>query len=155
MNSAKAAFNKFGRQLTDPDTGVGFVKVDSLKVSYDFKTKSTVNISKNDQSDPFAILDQKWVGVTTVSSVFKSCVICGTTSEIEMHHIRRVANVRRKFFSMDLTFKQWQGAVKRKQIPLCKYHHDMLHNGKLSNYELSCLARYSDNLQLEEKEDSS
>jgi hypothetical protein len=34
------------------------------------------------------------------------------------------------------TYEEWVGAMNRKQIPLCQFHHKSLHSGKLLYYEL-------------------
>lgn len=50
------------------------------------------------------------------------------------------------------------GASKRKQIPLCQYHHNLYHRGKLLNHEITKIANYQTNMSSEfmkslEKED--
>lgn len=46
------------------------------------------------------------------------CAICGTTEGVEMHHIKRMANLKGK-----TALEQAKTGVKRKQIPLCREHH--------------------------------
>jgi len=59
---------------------------------------------------------------------------------VEMHHIRKVNDVRTKYKEGNLTFKEYTGAFLRKQIPLCKKHHIDLHNNNLTKDELYMLA---------------
>jgi hypothetical protein len=40
------------------------------------------------------------------------------------------------------TYTQWVGAFRRKSIPLCKEHHNMLHAGKLSKDDVKKLSKY-------------
>jgi hypothetical protein len=76
----------------------------------------------------------------------EKCVLCGTSENIQMHHIRSVKDVRAKMTKKNASFEEWKGAYIRKQIPLCQYHHALYHHGKLLNYELNYISRYSANL---------
>jgi len=53
----------------------------------------------------------------------KNCCICGSGNNVEMHHIRKVAEVRNKVRTGNATYVMIEGAFKRKQVPLCQYHH--------------------------------
>ena len=79
-----------------------------------------------------------WTGSLTKSQFDEPCAICGTTDNIEMHHIRSVKNVRIK----TRTYAQWVGKFLRKSIPLCFGHHIALHSGKLSQSEVNILSKY-------------
>jgi hypothetical protein len=57
-----------------------------------------------------------------------------------MHHLRKAADVRNKIRKGNTTWAQWNGAVARKQIPLCKYHHDL--QGMLNHSDMQKIARY-------------
>lgn len=59
-----------------------------------------------------------------------------------MHHLRKAADVRNKIRTGNVTWAQWSGAVSRKQIPLCKYHHDTLHQGMLSHSDMQRISRH-------------
>jgi hypothetical protein len=74
----------------------------------------------------------------TNAQFVEAFVICGTTENIEMHHLRSVKNIRVK----TVTFSQWKGAFLRKSIPLCSGHHIVYHNGKLTKDEINILAKY-------------
>ena len=54
------------------------------------------------------------------------CAICGTYKRVEMHHVRSLANIRKKN-----TLDKALIASARKQIPLCRKHHLEVH-GKRS-----------------------
>lgn len=60
-----------------------------------------------------------------------------------MHHVREAKDIRIKIRTGNATYAQWNGAVKRKQIPLCKYHHDLYHNGQLNHADTREIARYT------------
>jgi len=73
-------------------------------------------------------------------------MLCNSSTEIEMHHVRTVKDVRTKIINRNATFEQWTGAVKRKQIPLCRYHHTLYHQGKLLSYEMKEISNYTANI---------
>ena len=60
-------------------------------------------------------------------------------------HQRKVSDVRQNLNTGNITFVQWQGAVLRKQIPLCKYHRELYHKGQLTHSDLNALHNYSNN----------
>jgi hypothetical protein len=91
-------------------------------------------------------LEKSWYGRLTQSNIFKTCVVCGSSTNIQMHHLRKVLNIRTKTANSKATFDQWIGATRRKQIPLCQYHHSLYHSGKLLNYEITKIANYQANL---------
>lgn len=66
--------------------------------------------------------------------------LCGTSTDIEVHHLRSVKDSRHKIRTGNSTDAQWQG---RKQIPLCQYHHSLLHRNQLSALDLRTLHRFS------------
>lgn len=61
-----------------------------------------------------------------------------------MHHLRKVKDVRQKIRTGNVTYDQWRGAFKRKQIPLCKYHHDVYHSGNLNHADIQLISRFTD-----------
>jgi hypothetical protein len=59
-----------------------------------------------------------------------------------MHHLITAADVRNKIRTGNIAWAQWKGAVARKQIPLCKYHNEKLHQGMLNHTDMHKIARY-------------
>ena len=53
--------------------------------------------------------------------------------------------MRQKFRTGNATFQHIVGAVARKQIPLCKYHHISLHKGNLNHADIQKIVRYRKN----------
>lgn len=60
-----------------------------------------------------------------------------------MHHNRTVKDVRAKLKTGNATYEQWVGAVKRKQIPLCRYHHELYHKGQLNHADMKEIRSYT------------
>lgn len=138
----RKAFSLFGFNLLDPKTDTLLDIPKKLERLSEFKTKGPI-----DEADLDGILNEKWSNKLTVSNSMGACALCGTTSQIEMHHLRKVKDVRQKIRTGNITFAQWQGAVLRKQIPLCQYHHDLYHKGLLSHADLNVMGKYSKNMK--------
>lgn len=60
------------------------------------------------------------------------CVICGCKENVEMHHIRHIRGSKK-----DEPFRRIMGLLNRKQIPVCQFHHKLIHDGKYDNISLS------------------
>jgi group II intron reverse transcriptase/maturase len=141
--SARAAFYRFGANL-QTRVGVGrktktisFFRPDNLKMlPMSTRFNSSVNYDIN------TVLANFWVKGMTLPQFDEGCVLCGST-EVEMHHLRQVRDVRGKHFAPEgRTFAQFRGAFLRKSIPLCRTHHVALHAGKLTYAEFNKLAAY-------------
>lgn len=50
------------------------------------------------------------------------CVVCGSQENVEMHHIRKMSDLKGKT-ALEIALT----GVKRKQIPLCRKHHLEVH----------------------------
>lgn len=133
LRTMRKAFQKFGKDLTDPETGLGLKVPTELK--HDF---GGPEIRKIDES-----LNTSWYAKLTKSSLYKACAICKTTNQVEMHHIRKVKDVRGKIRTGDSTYAQWVGAYRRKQVPLCAYHHDLLHKGNLNYSDMTIIRNFT------------
>jgi group II intron reverse transcriptase/maturase len=59
----------------------------------------------------------------------ENCVICGSSVNIEMHHVKSLKLLK----PLNNKFKDRVRALTRKQIPLCRNHHLQIHNGNWRN----------------------
>lgn len=135
LRTLSKAFQKFGNNLACPETDVGLVDVGSLKATHEFKTDQVTR--------PEETINRVWSGKLTKSSFGLSCAICSSTTNLEMHHYRSIKDVRAKYRKGDIiSFAEFRGALLRKQIPLCEYHHKLYHKGDLTAYELKKIANY-------------
>lgn len=79
-------------------------------------------------------LYRTWNSKLTRSNLWKACTICGSFQQVEMHHIRKIAHLRRRAGSIGKDNRDFltiqMAAINRKQIPLCAEHHRKAH-GKL------------------------
>jgi group II intron reverse transcriptase/maturase len=142
LRTMRKTFRKFGFDLKDPDSDVTLYIPKSLKRLSDFKIENSFDERKIDE-----ILVKSWANKLTQSVKLGTCCICGSSTKVEMHHLRKVKDVRQKIRTGNITFAEWQGAVLRKQVPLCQYHHRLYHQGLLNYADLTHISRYSNNLK--------
>ena len=135
MSSMGQIFKKFGRNLTCPETDVSLVRPSALEAIHDYKS--------NNVPDNLDFLDVTWAAKLTESNIGKSCFLCGSTKDIEMHHLKSVKDVKQKIRNGNASFSAWKGAFLRKQIPLCSYHHDLYHGGKLNYADLKQISSFT------------
>jgi group II intron reverse transcriptase/maturase len=136
LRTSRKVFTKYGRYLTDPETEIGLKIPNSLKVKHHFSGTESYSV-------PEDILKMSWFNKMTKSNLNKACVICNTTQHIEMHHIRKVKDVKNKIRTGNSTYAQWTGTYLRKQVPLCAYHHDLYHSGDLNYADKTKIRRYT------------
>lgn len=141
LRTMAKTFQKFGFDLKDSQTDAKLNIPESFKATYDYGVKSYNDTGNNLEEIADKILGRSWSFKFT-SALPRTCILCGTTTDIEMHHLRAVKDVRAKIRTGDTTWAQWKGAVLRKQIPLCKYHHGLLHTGNLNHNDMQIIARY-------------
>ena len=138
LRTQGAAFKRFGKHLECPETGTIFIEYGKLNAIHDYKSRG--------KSTPESLdfLSTTWASKLTESNIGKTCAICSTSTNIEMHHIRTVKDIRQKVKTGDSTFDEWRGGFRRKQIPLCKYHHELYHSGKLNHPDLRLLSNFTE-----------
>ena len=133
------AFKRFGSKLKCPDTDKEFF------IPKDFRRTNSFLIN------PLSIdstISRKWNNKLTKSSLLNACVICGATP-VEMHHIRKISDLRTKYDKGEIDFYTMQMAgINRKQVPLCRTHHKVLHQNKLTEAEKIAFAEGVKNLNL-------
>lgn len=127
LRHASKVYKKFGSTLKSPDGNV------ELFIPSTFKAIKTFSCSL---SVPTDIILSNWNKNLTKSNLFKLCGICGSSDHIEMHHVRKVKDLKSKARAKNMDFFRMQmAAINRKQIPLCTTHHKALHNNTLSILE--------------------
>lgn len=144
LKTLAKTFKKFGPELkfvNDKGKVYKIFRPENLKIlplEERFKTGQNYEIDK--------LLTQSWANSLTYSQFDEPCAICGTSDDIEIHHMRSVKNVRLK----TRTYAQWVGGFLRKSAPLCIKHHNNLHSGKLSMEEINRLSAYKGKSKLSE-----
>lgn len=82
-------FKRYGRILKCTKTDVELLLPQTLTATRDYKVNRNAPINLD-------ILDISWSKKLTESNINKACAICGTSSDIQMHHLRYVKDVRQK-----------------------------------------------------------
>ena len=129
LRYASKVFKKFGSTLRDKrDSGETELFIP--------KTFKALKIFKINVSEPDDAIFSNWNNKLTRSNLFKQCLICGNTKFVEMHHIRKIRDLKSKYKKKSMDFFTMQmAAVNRKQIPLCSEHHKALHQNSLTQAE--------------------
>jgi group II intron reverse transcriptase/maturase len=65
------------------------------------------------------------------------CLICGSKEHIEIHHKKRVRGFDKE---KEKGFDRILSLLNRKQVPLCRHHHKIIHDGKYDDISLSDLS---------------
>jgi predicted HNH restriction endonuclease len=73
----------------------------------------------------------------TRSKLGKPCCICGSSNQVEMHHVRHIRKMGQK---KPDGFTRIMRTLNRKQIPTCKSCHDKIHRGHYDGISLADLA---------------
>lgn len=137
LGTARQSFIKYGSHLTDPETGKEVIIPKTLKTTHSFQVKKEI-------PNPGDICEHNMGAHKLTETAFgNKCAICGSGTKLEMHHLRSVKDVRAKMRTGDSSYEKWIGATKRKQIPLCSYHHRLYHKGELGYEDLTLIKRWA------------
>jgi len=116
LRSRKKVFKKFGKKLTDPKSNLTL----DIPPNYQSNTK---DYRINQKNDPVKILE--W-SVRTQHLLEGPCVGCGETRNIEIHHVKKLANIKRNKGGIH----RIMATLGRKQVPVCAKCHKDIHTGK-------------------------
>lgn len=75
------------------------------------------------------LVSMAWRLEYTISNQGAPCAICGSFEDVQMHHVKALKDISK---STNAVHKHMI-AIARKQIPLCRKHHLVIHKGKWSN----------------------
>lgn len=133
LGSVKSVFRSCGPSLQRRITINGEVKTAALRLNRDWQAKTYRFMSGETTGEIHAF----WQGKYTRSRLGMPCAVCGREDGVVMHHVRhvRTANQRLK------GFHALMAQVNRKQVPVCKDHHEAIHNGSYDGISPADLAR--------------
>jgi hypothetical protein len=94
-----AIFKKFGFHLECPETGIKIFSPETLSANHDYKKGTGIPVSLD-------FLNVSWNSKLTESNINKSCALCGSSLYIEMHHLRKVKDIRQKIRTGNSTFSE-------------------------------------------------
>lgn len=97
--------------------------------------------NKNNPTPPpltIDVLSLKKINYRTAFKITTACACCGSKEKIENHHIRPLKHSGGKFKGFN-GFDKLVAALGRKQIPVCKNCHTLIHNGSYNGKALNDL----------------
>lgn len=132
LRTKKKVINKFGKYLTITD--------DFGKLLTSFpawgrpQKKSITNNTWSDTISPANLIVKisKMVN-RTIPNFSGECHMCGSTKNVEMHHVKHIKKVESK--KQDFLTQQMR-KMNRKQVPLCLECHIKVHKGKYDGKKL-------------------
>jgi len=117
LKSQKAVYSKYGKNLKGND------KVAFIQVKYKVSTwKFNIAPLKGDDLDIVKSLYTMSKSIASLENLV--CKVCGSDYRVEMHHIRKMADLNPTAKYVDKLMAKAQ----RKQIPLCRNCHMKHHN---------------------------
>ena len=127
LGTARKVFKKFGKDLK--------VIVDNKVVASfpqeSYAKPSTFHNTAIAKINPLARIDKLAMATFRTKNLFDaSCSHCGSTDNIEVHHVRKLRDSSKAIKADWLT--SMMSRMNRKQIPLCKTCHSDYHRGRLS-----------------------
>jgi hypothetical protein len=108
------------------------LKTEKSVIPYLINKKNALNIKQEITSDVFSPM--KKINWRTYKNLNAFCVICGTNSNIEWHHVNSIKKGKVTGFTQ--VMKQ----LNRKQIPLCHEHHVLVQQGLYDGIKISELS---------------
>jgi len=132
LGTMKKGFKKFGKELQIKDKN-GKILASFPDVSYVASKKFYIT-----HEDPIKRLDRLTrVFFRTASNMSSECLICGTTENLEMHHVKHIRKTTEKinkdYWTRVMSF------MNRKQIPVCRSCHNKIHKGEYDQIALNKL----------------
>jgi group II intron reverse transcriptase/maturase len=120
LRFAAKVFKKYGKHLKDPNSETQFYLPGTYNKTRTFNIQGKMALKH---------LEKSWTNLLTKSNLNKSSAICGALPA-EMHHVRKIRYLKQRKHLDWFTFQM--AAINRKQVPLCRDHHQKLHRGSLT-----------------------
>ena len=131
-------FRRYGSEIKCLDSKgkeVSFLKWEEVK-----KLKRTFLINLPEEN-PEKLLKTTWISTQNRDFIFDGCAIkgCSNKDDIEIHHVRYLKRKNSQNISIlqgqKKKLKGWEAlsaGQKAKQLPLCRKHHKLLHQGEIN-----------------------
>ena len=124
LNLNKKEFlTRFGKDISY----INFLRRNNVEkhirfVEIDFERRPMLFLGSAEFKDPMTPLYQR---VSTINSFNLPCASCGSSKEIEMHHLKHIKTVNANLNEFD----KMMARINRKQTPLCRKCHIEVHKG--------------------------
>lgn len=105
----------------------------SISFHFPIPTRNPMNFAtKMEPRDP--LYAGLWK-IRTIANLGENCASCGSTQDLEMHHLKHIRTISVKLSTFDKNLAK----INRKQIPLCKECHTKVHKGEYQGMSLKYL----------------
>ena len=132
LNSVRKVYQKFSIHISYKNP-INNKTIDFSRPNLATTPKKFLGV--NNFNNPLRIIDWE---LRSINCFFDSaCANCGTTENLQVHHIKHIKTVIVKLNSFD----QQMAAINRKQIPLCTGCHRKVHKGEHDGLSLKHLER--------------
>ena len=130
LKTLKRVFNRYGKDINIKDQ-TGTIITYYPTVNYK-KPKKFIKSSIFDYSNLENFIDRYDNRVRRGRGDLKGpCVLCGSQEKIEIHHVRKLSNQKRKDYLSIMMAR-----MNRKQIPVCQKCHKNIHKGIYSGKKI-------------------
>jgi group II intron reverse transcriptase/maturase len=123
LRFAAKVFKKYGKHLKDPDSETELYLPDTYKRTRRFYKQAEIGLKR---------IEKSWTNKLTRSNLNK-VAFSVEALPAEMHHVRKIRELKQRKHLDWFTFQM--AAINRKQVPLCRDHHQKLHRGSLTQEE--------------------
>lgn len=132
LRTMSKVFKKFGNLLTEPTSGMSiFLPNDLKRLTHMERFKLDSNAKES--TTPENAIKISYNNRLTKSILGQPCIICGSTDNIQAHHLKKIRDLKKKM-KLDF-FNAQMAAINRKQVPLYPEHHAKLHAGTFNEDE--------------------
>jgi group II intron reverse transcriptase/maturase len=135
LGTQAKVYKKFGNSLKFIDKVRGN-KEHTLYARTSWK-RSPMDFKVSSKDDVQTIIPALYARRVTRTRLFDDCVICGSTENIEMHHVK---HLRKMGGNLSVKEKSMV-SMNRKQIPVCKACHVDIHAGRYDGISLSTIIK--------------
>lgn len=136
LGTLKRGFKKFGKGIVIRDKE-GKILASFPDVSFVAPKKFYIT-----HEDPIKRLDRMTRAYFRTAKIMDSeCTICGATENLEMHHVKHIRKTTDKIKKDYWT--RIMSSMNRKQIPVCRSCHNLIHRGKYDQIALKDITKMS------------
>ena len=120
--SSKKIFAKWGKDLRVQE-----------RIAFPVRTSWSIQSRKWLRSRTFKDPFQIYANRVSRSSLQQPCLVCGSETKIEMHHVKHIRKNGVRYGG----FQKEMSLLNRKQIPLCRNCHQKVHQGRYDGIKLT------------------
>jgi group II intron reverse transcriptase/maturase len=131
LRTKKQGFKKYGKDMK-------IIKEDKTLAEFPNESFANKKIFHDNKISPFTKLERMANAYFRTTKRFESsCIVCESTEQLEMHHVKHIRKATEKMEKDYWT--RLMSHMNRKQIPVCKECHNKIHQGNYDGEALRLL----------------